>query len=26
MTHLGRGGKNFTAEGGEELRSDIQLR
>ncbi len=26
MTHLGRGGKDFTKEGGEELRSDIQLR
>jgi formylglycine-generating enzyme required for sulfatase activity len=26
MTHLGRGGKDFTREGGEEIRSDIQLR
>lgn len=26
MTHLGRGGKDFTKEGGEEIRSDIQLR
>jgi len=26
MTHLGRGGKDFTNEGGEEIRSDIQLR
>ncbi len=26
MTHLGRGGRDFTAEGGEEIRSDIQLR
>jgi len=25
-THLGRGGRNFGAEGGEEIRSDIQLR
>ena len=26
MTHLGRGGRDFTKEGGEEIRSDIQLR
>ncbi len=26
MTHLGRGGADFSREGGEELRSDIQLR
>ena len=26
MTHLGRGGKDFTKEGGEEIQSDIQLR
>jgi sulfatase modifying factor 1 len=26
MTHLGRGGKDFTREGGEEIQSDIQLR
>lgn len=26
MTHLGRGGKDFTKEGGEEIRSDINLR
>lgn len=26
MTHLGRGGRDFTREGGEEIRSDIQLR
>ncbi|GAA0874497.1 gliding motility lipoprotein GldK [Wandonia haliotis] len=25
MTHLGRGGRDFTKEGGEELKSDIQL-
>jgi formylglycine-generating enzyme required for sulfatase activity len=25
-THLGRGGRDFTREGGEELKSDIQLR
>ena len=25
-THLGRGGRDFTKEGGEEIRSDIQLR
>lgn len=26
MTHLGRGGRDFSREGGEEIRSDIQLR
>jgi sulfatase modifying factor 1 len=26
MTHLGRGGKDFTTEGGDEIQSDIQLR
>jgi formylglycine-generating enzyme required for sulfatase activity len=26
MTHLGRGGKDFTNEGSEDIRSDIQLR
>jgi len=26
MTHLGRGGRDFTKEGGEEIQSDIQLR
>jgi len=26
MTHLGRGGRDFSKEGGEEIRSDIQLR
>ena len=26
MTHLGRGGRDFSREGGEELKSDIQLR
>ena len=26
MTHLGRGARDFTKEGGEEIRSDIQLR
>src|SRR3989338_6851407 len=26
MTHLGRGGREFSKEGGEEIRSDIQLR
>lgn len=26
MTHLGRGGRDFSKEGGEEVRSDIQLR
>ncbi|MEN9399321.1 MAG: hypothetical protein RL632_422, partial [Bacteroidota bacterium] len=26
MTHLGRGGRDFTREGGEEIQSDIQLR
>ncbi len=26
MTHLGRGGKDFASEGGEEIQSDIQLR
>lgn len=26
MTHLGRGGKDFSREGGEEIQSDIQLR
>lgn len=26
MTHLGRGGKDFSREGGEELKSDINLR
>lgn len=26
MTHLGRGGRDFSNEGGEEIRSDIQLR
>lgn len=26
MTHLGRGGRNFEGEGGEEIQSDIQLR
>lgn len=26
MTHLGRGGKDFSKEGGEEIQSDIQLR
>jgi len=26
MTHLGRGGRDFGKEGGEEIRSDIQLR
>ncbi|MFN5878675.1 MAG: hypothetical protein ACK44B_07405 [Flavobacteriales bacterium] len=26
MTHLGRGGRDFTREGGEEIRSDIQLK
>jgi len=26
MTHLGRGGRDFTKEGGEEMRSDMQLR
>lgn len=25
MTHLGRGGKDFSKEGGEELKSDIEL-
>jgi len=25
-THLGRGGRDFANEGGEELRQDIQLR
>lgn len=26
MTHLGRGGRDFSREGGEEIRSDIELR
>lgn len=26
MTHLGRGGRDFTREGGEEVKSDIQLK
>ena len=26
MTHLGRGGRDFTKEGGDEIQSDIQLR
>jgi hypothetical protein len=26
MTHLGRGGKDITKEGGEEIQSDINLR
>jgi len=26
MTHLGRGGRDFSKEGGEEIQSDIQLR
>ena len=26
MTHLGRGGRDFTSESGEEIQSDIQLR
>ena len=26
MTHLGRGGRYFTTEGGEEIQIDIQLR
>lgn len=26
MTHLGRGGKDFSKEGGEEIQSDIELR
>lgn len=26
MTHLGRGGKDFTKEGGEEIQSDIELK
>lgn len=26
MTHIGRGGKNFSAEGSEDVQSDIQLR
>jgi formylglycine-generating enzyme len=26
MSHLGRGGRDFSKEGGEEVRSDIQLR
>jgi len=26
MTHLGRGGRDITKEGGEEIRSDIELR
>lgn len=26
MTHIGRGGKNFSKEGSEEIQSDIQLR
>jgi sulfatase modifying factor 1 len=26
QTHIGRGGRDFSREGGEELRSDIELR
>ena len=26
QTHLGRGGRNFEEEGGEEMKQDIQLR